>query len=124
MSLNALVVTVTEDTRDERRRLLERAGFTVFIAVDFHAGCELVRELRPDLLVADVRLMEFNGLHLAFRAGAESPGTRVLIVGDPEVVLEAEARAMGAWYMSSCELAALLEALRYEPEASILHLRH
>lgn len=114
---------VTAETRDERRELLEHAGFTVFAAASFEEGCELLRRIRPDLLVAGVRLLDYNGLHLASRAREESPRTHTLIVGYPDVVLERDAKALGASYLTSSDsrvLVGALELLRHRPEPGVV----
>lgn len=111
MSLTALVVSVTTKTRMERRRLLEHAGITVFTASTFEAGWTLVKTMHPDLLIADVRLLDYNGLQLAMRARDESPRTRTVIVGEPDVVLERDAKALGASYLHGEDLRRFVEAL-------------
>jgi CheY-like chemotaxis protein len=114
MSPTAILVTVTAATRNERRHLLEEAGFNVATAASFEEGCNLLRQVQPDLLVADVRLLDYNGLHLAMRARDESPRTRTVIVGDPDLVLERDAKALGARYVTSADLPAFVEAARDE----------
>jgi len=54
----------------------------------------------PDLLVADVRLEAFNGLHLAARSRIDNPGLPVIITNiSPDTVLESQARDLGAIYI-------------------------
>ena len=111
MSLIAVVVSVTTKTRTERRHLLQHAGITAFTASSFEGGWRLVKATHPDLLIADVRLLDYNGLQLAMRARDESPRTRTVIVGEPDLVLEREANALGASYLRGEELPAFVEAL-------------
>ncbi len=75
-------------------------------------GCESVavsefgqarRELEaaaPDLLIADIKLEAYNGLHLAIWARARGLNTRVLVVGDTDPVLQQEAERERATYLS------------------------
>jgi DNA-binding response OmpR family regulator len=112
MRLSAVVVSASAYTAGQRRQALEEAGFTVFTAASFKEGCELLRRIRPDLLVTDVRLVDYNGLHLANRARNELPDLQTLIIGYSDVVLEEEARAVGASYLTSPDLKALTEAAR------------
>ena len=47
--------------------LLEASGHSVVFALDFDAAVKALLEQPPDLLIADVRLDAYNGLHLAAR---------------------------------------------------------
>jgi DNA-binding response OmpR family regulator len=52
------------------------------------------------LLVADIRLGQFNGLHLAFRARAHYPDVRLVITDHAfDSTLEAETRRLGGAYV-------------------------
>lgn len=52
------------------------------------------------LLVADIRLGQFNGLHLAFRARAHHPQVGVVIIDQAfDVTLEAETKRLGGIYL-------------------------
>jgi hypothetical protein len=72
--------------------------------------------LRPALLIAEIRLGEYNGLHLALRG--QAAGVPTVVIGEPDSVLEAEARNLGATYLRTTEplrhnlLQALPELLR------------
>jgi DNA-binding response OmpR family regulator len=52
----------------------------------------------PDLIIADVRLGAFNGLHLAMRA--IWAGIPAIVMGFEDGVLRREAAAMGAAYLA------------------------
>ena len=110
--MTAIVVSLHAETRQKRYRLLEQAGYKVFTADSFKQGTELLTQIHPDLLVADVRLLDYNGLQLAMRAHEESPRTRTVIVGEPDVVLERDAKAFGAWYVTSADLPGFVAATR------------
>lgn len=77
---------------------LAAAGYEPVLASDF-ASAKAVLSERPDLLIADVKLGAYNGLHLAIRAA--SIGTPAIIVGDPDRVLEAEAEQQHAMYLTT-----------------------
>jgi DNA-binding response OmpR family regulator len=51
------------------------------------------------LLITDVKLEAFNGLQLVIRERVKGTGTRAIVIGDPEPVLEAEAERQGAVYL-------------------------
>lgn len=76
-------------------------GYGVIPASTFQMAKELLNRLSPDLLVADVRLGAFNGLHLAVRSHFHYPDRPVIIshtAYDP--VLEVEARRLGATFIA------------------------
>ena len=109
--MTAVVVTVAARSRNQRRRLLEEAGYRVFTAASFGEGSALLRRIRPDLLMVDVRLLDYNGVHLALRAREVTPRTRTVIVGEPDIVLERDAAAVGALYLSTSDVRAFLLSL-------------
>jgi hypothetical protein len=53
----------------------------------------------PDVLVTDVRLGPYNGLHLVAIARVEHPRTLALVIGNADPVLESEARGLAARYV-------------------------
>lgn len=109
--MTALVVSLAARSRRERRRLLEQADYTVFTAGSFAEGSALLRRIRPDLLMVDVRLLDYNGVHLVLRAREESPRTRAVIIGEPDIVLERDATALGALYLSTSDVPKFLSSL-------------
>jgi hypothetical protein len=56
-------------------------------------------EARPAVLVTQVRLSEFNGIHLALWGRERLPFLRVVIVGQSDPNLETEARTSGFFYL-------------------------
>jgi FixJ family two-component response regulator len=56
--------------------------------------------MHPDLLIADVRLGEYNGLQLL--ASTTQPTAAIIITGHPDPVIEADAHRMGADFPSQC----------------------
>ncbi len=77
---------------------LRAAGFEPDVVSDFASAKEALGT-GPDLLITELKLGAFNGLHLAIRAGAQ--GTPTIIIGEPDPVLEAEARRQHARYLTS-----------------------
>src|SRR5206468_235239 len=93
---------VATDTKLLRRTedLLSEAGYLVATAATFEHGTVLLTSLNPDLLVAEVRLGPFNGMHLAIRSRIDHPLLPVIITNaTPDAVLETEARRHGAIFM-------------------------
>jgi two-component system cell cycle response regulator DivK len=98
MSRRILIVEDDEASRRGLRQLLTNAGYTVLSASTFDEGRRAAAEDAPDLLIADVRLGEFNGLHLVAAAPRALPS--IIVSGFPDPVLEAEALRLGAHYMT------------------------
>lgn len=92
-----LIVDDDEDFLITMKQVLELAGHQVLVASTFEEGKRVLRTAVPDVLIADVRLGPFNGLQLIGTAGVNIPV--IMISGFDDVVLQAEARSMGADYM-------------------------
>src|SRR5690606_29444671 len=74
----------------------------------------------PALLISEVRLGEYNGLHLALRARARD--IPAVIVGDADPVLEHDARQLGAAFLAATftrdALLAVVEAMPAAPSVA------
>jgi len=111
-------VLVVEDDRSARTGLLQLIageGYVALGAGTFEEGRQLLRSERPDLLIADVRLGEFNGLQLII--GQEAPPRTIVVTGYADPVLEADARRAGAYYLlKPLDVAKLLTIVHAELE--------
>jgi DNA-binding response OmpR family regulator len=92
----ALILLVNAERIAVRRidALLSDEGYSVATASSFERGKEFLSWVSPDLLVADIRLGAFNGLHLAARARFDHPSLPIIITithATQDVVLEHEA---------------------------------
>lgn len=99
----ALVFVVSSDAATLRRTeaLLAEQGNLVSVAASFPAARDLLRAARPDLLIADLRLEAFNGLHLAVFGRAQFPQLQVIITNpEPSEPFKAEAAKLGAVFFS------------------------
>src|SRR6202790_2827035 len=76
---------------------LAAAGYETLVASDFDEGKALLAK-RPSLLITEIKLGAYNGLHLAIRA--QAIGTPTLVIGDPDPVLEADAKRQRALYVT------------------------
>ena len=66
---------------------------------EFVAARESLRRNPPDLLVTNVRLREYNGLHLAFIASAMGRRARCVVFLDAiDLVVARDAREAGAFF--------------------------
>ena len=98
-SLSRLLVVEDHDaTRMGLTALLTNAGYVVLSAGTFHEGRRLLSADAPDLLIADVRLGEYNGLQLV--AAAPRAVASIIVTGFPDPALETEALKLGARYIT------------------------
>ena len=98
----ALILLVATDKTVLQRtdNLLSEAGYLVAAVNTFERAKVLLDSLHPDLLVADVRLGAFNGLHLAVRSRIAHPLLPVIIThASPDPVIENEAKRQGAAFI-------------------------
>jgi DNA-binding response OmpR family regulator len=109
-------VLVVEDDRSARTGLLQLIageGYVALGAGTFEEGRHLLQTEHPDLLIADVRLGEFNGLQLII--GQETAPRTIVVTGFADPVLEADARRAGAYYLlKPIDLSRLLEIVHTE----------
>lgn len=111
-----LIVDDTAATLGALAELLSAAGFDVETAADFEEAKRKVDTVSPDLLIVDIRLGPYNGLHLVVRERLAHPDRPIIMTtGFPDALLEAEARRYGAEFMEkpirSADLIALVRKL-------------
>ena len=74
--------------------------FQVTIANTFTNAKDRLNTRLPELLVADIRLGEYNGLHLVLRAKSLRPDIAAIVTSDvSDPVLQADAEALGATFV-------------------------
>lgn len=76
---------------------LTDAGCAPIVVSSFATAKQYLDE-QPAVLISEVRLGEYNGLHLALRAQAR--GIPSVLIGHPDPVLEREAEQLGAAYLA------------------------
>ncbi|NOT44164.1 MAG: response regulator [Acidobacteria bacterium] len=108
-----LVVAPTPSVADRLRSSLASAGYGATVVPDFARAKHEMTARVTELLITELKLGEFNGLHLAIRAGCQ--GTPAIVIGEPDPLFEAEAAQLGAQYLSASiqeeELIPLLRSL-------------
>ena len=77
---------------------LGSAGYELAIVTTFAAARALL-ETQPVLVIAEVKLGEYNGLHLALKARAA--GIPAIVIGPKDLVLTRDAEELGATYLTS-----------------------
>jgi two-component system response regulator RegA len=81
-------------------RWLSNAGYSVSTCGDFAEAKRRILADSPPVLIVDVRLQGFNGIHLAILARQTNPQARIVVLsGYDDPVLRHEAVACGATYL-------------------------
>jgi hypothetical protein len=107
-------IAIVASRRQTRMRLLrwfDTANYDTASAGTFAEGKRLLAAA-PDLLVAEVKLGEYNGLHLA--TIARSLGVPTILIGPSDVVLERDADQIDALYLHSVRRQDLLDVVALE----------
>ena len=79
---------------------LADSGFQITVAQDFVEAKPLIDRLRPLALITDIRLGEYNGLHLVLRGKAVRTNMAAIVISSvADAVLQAEAERMQATFV-------------------------
>ncbi|MGH9345656.1 MAG: hypothetical protein ACRD26_00175 [Vicinamibacterales bacterium] len=109
----ALVVVTDPALGETLVDWLAQGGYGARVVRTFAAARAELDAAPPDLLVAQVKLEAYNGLHLAIRWRSRGAKTPVILIGDPDPVLQAEADRHHASYLTlPLDEALLLETVR------------
>lgn len=96
-----LVLEDDEHTLDGIVELLREAGHNVTGATTYDAAKRLLGVGPYDLLITDVRLRAFNGLHIVMRSRVDYPEMAVIIIsGYDEPLMEIEASRYHATFVA------------------------
>jgi ActR/RegA family two-component response regulator len=110
-----LLIAVSEQ-RDRLARSLRDAGYEVLVAETANAASEILQAHAPSLMISEIRLGPFNGLHVLIRHQLSHPRMRAIFLDriyDP--VLAADAERLGATYLGQLgDDAKLLEHVALE----------
>ena len=102
MANQRMVLVVYADPQDRlgAALLLEAAGYRVLSANNFEEAKQVLATEAPDMLVTDLRLGPYNGLHLVLRSRTDHPDMAALVtsrIADP--VLQAETLRQSAAFL-------------------------
>ncbi len=120
MSTPLLRTALVEDEAAFRGALasavMQAEGFElVGTAADLPDGLQLLRRVRPELLLVDLQLPSGSGLRLIEAAAAELPGTEVVVVttlGDEDSVLAALSAGAVGYLLKQGQAHRLVEQLQ------------
>jgi len=98
MSQKILIVDDNIATRSDLAKLLGDAGFEALTASTVPEAMRVLATAQPNLLITEIRLDTYNGLHLI--AVAPKPIPAIVITGYADRAVEADARRLGAEYLS------------------------
>ena len=97
MANKILIVDDDRATRDELAQLLTHEGYETLTASDVPTAMHILGASAPDLLITEIRLDTYNGLHII--AMAPTPIPAIVLTGIADPVIEADARRFGAEYL-------------------------
>jgi DNA-binding response OmpR family regulator len=96
----ALVVVSDPDLGATLVEWLSNAGYGARVIRTFAEARAELDASAPDVLVVQIKLAAYNGLHLAIRARSRGSSMPVVLIGDPDSVLQAEAERHQATYLT------------------------
>jgi DNA-binding response OmpR family regulator len=99
-SRRVLVVSKNYHQRDQLVRWLASDGYDPVAVGEFKDARHQLDTHSPDLMVADVKLDAYNGLHLAIWGRGKGLSTRSILIGEPDLVLQKEAERERAAYLT------------------------
>ena len=111
MSRNVLLVCTDPRTLSQYEKAILPIADVVQVATTFPQAKTILRQNPSDVLVTELRLNEFNGLHLALWSRVRVPHLRSVIVGHLDPSLEEDARALGFRYLKENGAQAIVQAI-------------
>jgi DNA-binding response OmpR family regulator len=102
MGASIIVVSTDEGVLRRTKAVLREHGYSVGIAASFVEGEELLDSATPDLLIADLRLNDYNGLQLATLTHLCHPDVAVIVTAaSDDWWAEGEAKRHGADFIAA-----------------------
>jgi CheY-like chemotaxis protein len=98
MAQRILIVDDNASTRGDLAKLLRDAGFEAMEAATVPDAMRALATTPPNLLITEIRLDSYNGLHLI--AMAPKPIPAIVITSYADRGVEADARRLGAEYLA------------------------
>ena len=95
-----LVVAPTAKVSATIAHALRGIDCDIVAASDFMSARAALERRPPELLISEVRLGAYHGLHLAIVARGRRAPTRSILIGPADPVMEAEARRQQVVYLA------------------------
>jgi len=109
MARTVLLVCADREQLTAREKAVGPLADKVYVASTFPQAKSILIEAKPDVLVTDLRLHEFNGIHLALWSRVRLPHLRSVIIGRTDPNLADDARAFGFDYVQEESAAAIID---------------
>jgi CheY-like chemotaxis protein len=109
MARTVLLVCADREQLMAREKAVGPLADKVYVASTFPQAKNILMEAKPDVLVTDLRLHEFNGIHLALWSRVRLPHLRSVIIGRTDPSLADDARAFGFDYVQEEGAAAIID---------------
>lgn len=109
MARTVLLVCPNRQQLTAREKAVAPLADRVYIASTFPQAKSILIEVKPDVLVTDLRLNEFNGMHLALWSRVRLPHLRSVIVGHSDPNMAGDACAFGFDYLQDESAEAIVE---------------
>jgi hypothetical protein len=109
MARTVLLVCPDRKQLTAREKAVAPLADKVYVASTFPQAKSLLIEVKPDVLVTDLRLNEFNGIHLALWSRVRLPHLRSVIVGHTDPSMAGDARAFGFDYLQDESAEAIVD---------------
>lgn len=107
-----LLVDIDPQRRAASSGALQTAGMAVCTAGSFSEAKSMLRAIQPRILITQIRLAEYNGMHLAHWGRMRAPGLRSVVIGESDPLLEREARAADFLFLRHDDEQAVVQAAR------------
>jgi len=105
-----LLVDIDPQRREAYSVALQAAGMSVHTADSFVEAKARLRATPPVVLITQIRLAEYNGMHLAHWGRMRAPTLRSVMIGESDPALEWEARVAGFLFLHHDDEQAVVQA--------------
>jgi len=99
----------------EIKEFLAEEGYEAYAADSAKAGIRIIEELRPDVVLVDVKLPDASGIEVLRACKEKSPKTKVIMVTgyvDQHIMDEAESLGRDAFLQKPFDLIKIVEEIQ------------
>jgi DNA-binding response OmpR family regulator len=115
MTSSVLVVTTNREVRAAYEEAFIGIGCSVTTAGSFEEARRAIASCAPDVLIATLRMGDYNGIHLALVTRIAKPSATAVVVGESANDSDVDARASGCEFLirpTTAELVGLVTRIR------------